>query len=141
MSVMKKKVIIFGVIIVLVLYIIFLHCIISTRYARYADITPGNRLILTTDVWERHANIEQDLCVLEMLDGNDVAAAKERIQQLLYISIMMPPMWELTDSPEYLKAERVELLKRIKKYHEEHKHEIDMELLSNKRAVQQFENL
>ena len=138
MSVMKKKVIIFGVIIVLVLYIIFLHCITSTRNA---DITPGTRLILTTDVWERHANIEQDLCVLEMLDGNDVAAAKEHIQQLLYISIMRPPLWELTDSPDVLKAERVELLKRIKKYHEEHKHEIDMKLLSNKRAVQQFENL
>ena len=76
-----------------------------------------------------------------MFDGNDVAAAKERIQQLLYISIMIPPSWELTDSPDALKAERVELLKRIKKYHEEHKHEINMEILSNKRAVQQFENL
>ena len=139
MSVMKKKVIIFGVIIVLVLYIIFLHCITSTRNA---GIAPGTRLLLTTDVWKDNSNIELYLCVLEMLDRNEVASAKERIQQLLYISIMMPPLWELMDdSADVLKAKRIELLKRIKKYHEEHKDEINMELPSNKQAVQQFDNL
>ncbi len=144
MSVMKKKVIIFGIIIVLVLYIIFLHCITSTRNA---GDTPGIRLLLTTGVWKENSDIELYLCVLEMLDGNDVASAKERIQQLLYISIVQPPLWELIDSPDILgvdlnlEAKRTELLKRIKKYHEEHKHEINMEILSNKRAVQQFDNL
>ena len=73
----------------------------------------------------------------------DIDAAKERIQQLLYIRIAVPPQWELLDSPDVLnlKTKRIELLKRIKKYHEEHKDEIDMELPSNKRAVQQFDNL
>lgn len=138
MSIMKKKVIICSVIIVLVLYIIFLHCIISKRSV---SVTPIMRAILTTDVMRQNARIGQLLSVLEMFDGNDVAAAKERIQQLLYVSIMYTPLWEHTDSPDALKAERVELFKRIKKYHEEHKHEINMELPSNKRAVQQFDNL
>lgn len=140
---MKMKIIISGIIIVLVLYIIFLHCTTTTEHA---GVTPITRSLLTLDIWGENEDIEQYLRVLEMLDENDIDAAKERIQQLLYIRIMVPPQWELLDSSgalkaERLKAERIELLKRIKKYHEEHKDEIDVNLPLNKRAVQQFDNL
>ena len=55
MSIMKKKVILLGIIIVLVLYIIFLHCIKSTGNA---GISPDARLLLTTAVWAENADIE-----------------------------------------------------------------------------------
>ena len=140
MIAMKNNVVMSGIMITLVLYIIFLHCITSTRNA---GISLDARLLLTTGVWAENADMDVYLCVLEMLDRNDVVAAKERIQQLLYIRIVEPPMWKLMDSSDVLnlKAERIKLLKRIKKYHEEHKDEIDMEHPTNKRAVQQFDNL
>ena len=143
MSAMKKKFIIFGIIIVLVLYIVFLHCI---TYTRNTGMSADTRFFLTMDVWADNVDIEQYLYVLEMLNENDIDCAKEHIQKLLYIRIGVPPQWELLDSSgalkaESIKAERIELLKRIKKYHEEHKDEIDMKLPSNKRAVQQLDNL
>lgn len=115
-----------------------MHCITNIRNT---GITPLARLLITTSVWAENTDIEAYLCVLEMLDRNDVVAAKERIQQLLYIRIVEPPMWELVDSTDILnlKDKRIELLKRIKQYHEDHKDEIDMELPSNKQAVQQFD--
>ncbi len=135
MRAMKKKFVVFGIIVVLVLYIIFLHWTINTRN------TGITRLFTTTSVWAGNTDIEAYLYVLEMLDGNDVVAAKEHIQKLLYIRIVVPPMWEFTDSfgTFNLKDKRIELLKRIKQYHEDHKDEIDMDLPSNKLAVQQFD--
>ena len=140
MSVMKKKVILFGIIIVLVLYIIFLHYITSTGEA---DMSPDARLLLTTTVWADNTDIEQYLDILEMFDINDVDAARERIQRLLYIRIAKNPMWEYIESfgGLNLKTQRIELLKRIKNYHEKHEDEINMNLPSNKQAVQQFDNL
>jgi hypothetical protein len=140
MRAMKNKVILFGIIIVLVLYIIFLHCIKSTGNE---DISLDARLLITTGVWAENTDIEQYLYVLELFDRNDIDAAKKRIQRLLYIRIAEPPDWKLIGSLDglNLKAQRIELLQRIKQYHEEHKDEIDMDLPSNKQAVQQLDNL
>jgi hypothetical protein len=137
MSALKNKVILFGIIIVLVLYIIFLHC--TTR----TGISPDARLIITTSVWAENVTIGRYLDVLEMLDKNNIDAAKKSIQNLLYISIMVPPDWELMGPLNGLDLEtqRIELLKRIKKYHEEHKNEIDMKFPSNQKAVQQLDSL
>ena len=140
---MKIKIIMSGIIVVLVLYIIILH---FTTTVGHAGVTPFTRELMTIDTWRENADIEQFLLVLKMLNENDIDAVKKRIQQLLYIRIAAPPQWEVLDSSgalnaELLKAERTKLLKRIKKYHEEHKEEIDMNDPANKRAVQQLENL
>ena len=114
----------------------------------YADWTgpvakyQNKSFVTTANVLAENTDISVYLSVLEMLNANDVVSAKERIQQMLYLRIMEPPVWELVDPPVrwVLEEQRMELLRRIKEYHEEHKDEIDMNQPGNRQAVRQFED-
>ena len=138
----KRSMLIFFGLYCAFLVLIFHHGCTIGRQRAVPEATV--REFLTLTICAENQRIEQYLLLLEMLDRGDVASAKKRLQELLYILIMVPPEppeWEATDEPEFLKEERLRLLRRIKAYHEKHKHEIDMTLPSNRAAVRHLEKI
>jgi hypothetical protein len=94
--------------------------------------------------WQRVALMLNYLDVLEMLDRGEVADAKKRVQQLLYIQVASEPETDLLrDDPlaEWTLPARSDALERAKAFHDKHRDEIDMMLPSNQKAVAILERL
>jgi len=144
----QRESIVFSIILTAIFCIILQGCAVTKSESCVSE--SDVRELLTTMAWGDNIEIEQLITVLEWLDENKLDKARKHLQEVLYVRIGVPPGWEeleleyLEDTfmnPDALKAERLKLLKRIKKYHEKHKNEINMRFPSNRRAVLQLERI
>ena len=97
-------------------------------------------IFLNSDARLDNSTIDGYLTVLELLDNGEVAKAKKRLQESMYIKIGKDPEWEFV-TDKSIKNRRMRLLRRIRQYHEKHKDDVDMNLPSNRAAVERLQNL